>query len=100
MNADKRSTVASGVTVSRPDESNGDVVFEVGWREDDPSNPLCWTLGKKWMVMFTCCALAIPLTMLTSIEGPSQDIFDAHFGVSAMAGSMTIGKDLSCLSAN
>lgn len=88
----KKMTLVPGVTVSRPEEGNGSVIFEVGWKENDPSNPLNWTLGKKWMVMLTCCALAIPLTMLTSIEGPTQDAFNAHFHVNAMAGSMTIGK--------
>ena len=85
-----------GVTVSRPDEGNGSIVFEVGWKENDPSNPLNWTLARKWVVMLTCCALAIPLTMLTSIEGPSQDAFDRRFGVNAQAGSMTTGKGLPC----
>ncbi|KAL8716635.1 MAG: hypothetical protein Q9225_006054 [Loekoesia sp. 1 TL-2023] len=87
----KNLTLVPGVTVSRPDERNGSVIFEVGWKENDPSNPLDWTLAKKWMAMLTCCALAIPLTMLTSIEGPTQDAFNVHFGVNAMAGSMTTG---------
>ena len=88
----KKMTLVPGVTVSRPEEGDGSVIFEVGWKENDPSNPLNWTLGKKWMAMLTCCALAIPLTMLTSIEGPTQDAFNAHFHVNAMAGSMTTGK--------
>ncbi|ERF68060.1 hypothetical protein EPUS_08496 [Endocarpon pusillum Z07020] len=69
----KELTLVSGVTVSRPDEGNGSVVFE------------------KWMAMLTCCAIAIPLTMLASIEGPTQYAFDEHYGVNAMAGSMTTG---------
>ncbi len=88
----KKMTLVPGIRVSRPEEGDGSVIFEVGWKENDPSNPLNWTLGKKWMAMLTCCALAIPLTMLTSIEGPTQDAFNAHFHVNAMAGSMTIGK--------
>lgn len=88
----KNLIVVPGVTVSRPEESDGSVIFEVGWKEDDPSNPLSWTLGKKWFVMLTCCAIAIPLTMLASIEGPVQEAFDAHFGVNAEAGSMTTGE--------
>lgn len=88
----RKMTLVPGVTVSRPEEGKGSVIFEVGWKENDPSNPLNWTMGKKWMAMLTCCALAIPLTMLTSIEGPAQDAFNAHFHVNAMAGSMTTGK--------
>lgn len=80
-----------GVTVSRPEEGDGSVVFEVGFKENDPSNPLNWSLAKKWTAMLTCCALAIPLTMLASIEGPVQEAFDAHFHVNAEAGSMTTG---------
>ncbi|KAL8701427.1 MAG: hypothetical protein Q9201_004911 [Fulgogasparrea decipioides] len=88
----KKMTLVPGVTVSRPEEGgDGSVIFEVGWKENDPSNPLNWTLGKKWMAMLTCCALAIPLTMLTSIEGLTQDAFNAHFHVNAVAGSMTTG---------
>lgn len=90
----EKMTLVPGVTVSRPEEGDASVIFEVGWKENDPSSPLNWTLGKKWMVMLTCCALAIPLTMLTSIEGPTQDAFNAHFHVNAMAGSMTTGNTL------
>ena len=93
-------SLVSGVTVSRPDEKDGSVVFEVGWKENDPNDPLCWTMRKKWTVVLTCCALAIPLTMLTSIEGPTQDNFNAHFGVNAMAGSMTTGKTTDCLTSH
>lgn len=92
----KKRTRVPGVTVSRPDEGDGSVIFEVGWKENDPSDPLSWTLTKKWMAMLTCCALAIPLTMLTSIEGPTQEAFDAYFGVNPMAGSMTTGKTHGC----
>lgn len=85
-------SLVEGITVSRPDEKDGSIIFEVGWKENDPSDPLCWSMRRKWTVVLTCCALAIPLTMLTSIEGPTQDLFNAHFGVNAMAGSMTTGK--------
>ncbi|KAI4090600.1 MAG: hypothetical protein LQ344_004647 [Seirophora lacunosa] len=84
-------SLVEGITVSRPDEKDGSIIFEVGWKENDPSDPLCWSMRRKWTVVLTCCALAIPLTMLTSIEGPTQDLFNAHFGVNAMAGSMTTG---------
>ena len=88
----KKLTLVPGVTVSRPDEGDSSVIFEVGWKENDPSNPLSWTLAKKWMAMLTCCALAIPLTMLISIEGLTQDAFNTYFDVDAVAGSMTTGK--------
>lgn len=88
----KKVTLVPGVTMSRPEEGDGSVIFEVGWKENDSSNPLNWTLSKKWMVMLTCCAIAIPLTMLTSIEGPTEDAFNEHFHVNGMAGSMTVGK--------
>lgn len=81
-----------GVTVSRPDEGDGTVIFVVGWKEKDANNPLEWTLTKKWFTMVACCALAIALTMPTSVEGPTQEAFNERFGVSPMAGSMTTGK--------
>lgn len=81
-----------GVTVSHHD--NGEVVFVVGWRENDPSNPQNWSLLRKWMVMLTCCLIAIAMTIPSSVEGATQDAFDAHFGVNAMAGSMTTGKSI------
>ena len=88
----KKLILVPGVTASRPEEGDGSVIFEVGWKENDPSNPMNWTLSKKWMTMLTCCALAIPLTMLTSIEGPTLDAFSTHFHVNAEAASMTIGQ--------
>ncbi|GAB7352406.1 hypothetical protein MBLNU459_g2833t2 [Dothideomycetes sp. NU459] len=83
--------VVPGVTVSRPSEDTGEVIFVVGWKENDASNPQQWSLAKKWFAMVTICVLSIALTLLTSIEGPSQDAFNEHFGVNALAGSMTTG---------
>ena len=88
----KTLTLVPGVTVSSPEEGDGRVIFEVGWKENDPSNPMNWTLSRKWMTMLTYCALAIPLTMLTSVEGPTLEAFGAHFHVNAEAASMTIGQ--------
>jgi hypothetical protein len=81
-----------GVTVSQPDGDNGEVVFLVGWRENDPNNPQNWSLLRKWMVMLTCCLIAIAMSIPSSVEGATQDAFDARFGVNPMAGSMTTGK--------
>ena len=80
-----------GVTVSQPNGANGDIVLVVGWRDNDPSNPLNWSLLKKWMVMLMCALIAIAMTVPSSVEGATQDAFDAHFGVNGMAGSMTTG---------
>ncbi|KAJ5603217.1 hypothetical protein N7537_006173 [Penicillium hordei] len=80
-----------GVTVSRLNGANGDIVLVVGWRDNDPSNPLNWSLLKKWMVMLMCALIAIAMTVPSSVEGATQDAFDAHFGVNGMAGSMTTG---------
>ncbi|KAL2830149.1 major facilitator superfamily domain-containing protein [Aspergillus pseudoustus] len=81
-----------GVTVSRADEEGNDsTVYVVGWKDNDPSNPLSWSMPKKWLAMTTCCFLGIAFTIPSSIEGPVQPAFDEHFGVSPMAGSMTTG---------
>ncbi|TVY81592.1 putative efflux pump kojT [Lachnellula suecica] len=80
-----------GVTVSRPNGADGSVVFVVGWKDNDPNNPQQWTLTRKWMALVTCCVLAIALTIPTSVEGPTQEAFNKHFGVEPMAGSMTTG---------
>lgn len=80
-----------GVTVSHPNGANGDIVLVVGWRDNDPSNPLNWSLLKKWMVMLMCALVAIAMTVPSSVEGATQEAFDAHFGVNSMAGSMTTG---------
>lgn len=85
-----------GVTVSRSHDEDGSVTFVVGWKENDPNNPQDWTLTKKWIVMCTCSILAISLTLPSSVEGPTQDAFNKHFGVEPMAGSMTTGKNLPC----
>lgn len=79
-----------GVTVSS--KSDGDVVFVVGWGDGDLSNPLNWSLLQKWVVMATCCLIAIAMTIPSSIEGAVQEAFDAHYGITGMAGSMTTGK--------
>lgn len=81
-----------GVTVSNSKASDDSVIFVVGWKENDPNNPQCWPMVKKWTVMVTCCILAIALTIPTSVEGPVQEAFDQHFHVNAMAGSMSTGK--------
>ncbi|PLB53462.1 MFS general substrate transporter [Aspergillus steynii IBT 23096] len=78
-----------GVTVSNSDD--GSPVYVVGWKENDPSNPLAWSLPRKWVAMATCCCIGIALTIPTSVEGPTQEAFDAHFGVNPMAGSMSTG---------
>ncbi|KAB8249535.1 major facilitator superfamily domain-containing protein [Aspergillus flavus] len=80
-----------GVTVSRPQEGDGSTVYVVGWRDNDPSNPQVWSLPRKWMAMINCCCLSIALTIPTSVEGPAQEAFQDHFGVSPMAGSMSTG---------
>lgn len=80
-----------GVTVSQPNGANGDLVLVVGWRDNDPSNPLNWSLLRKWMAMLMCILIAIAMTVPSSVEGATQDAFDARFGVNGMAGSMTTG---------
>lgn len=86
-----------GVTVSRPQEGDGSTVYVVGWRDNDPSNPQVWSLPRKWMAMINCCCLGIALTIPTSVEGPAQEAFQDHFGVSPMAGSMSTGMTLNVL---
>lgn len=85
-------SLVPGVTATRPDEGSGEITFVVGWKDNDPSNPLEWSLTKKWFTMVACCILCIALTMLATVEGPSQDAFDAHFGVNPLAGSMDTGE--------
>lgn len=83
--------LVDGVTVSRPNESDGKVEFLVGWKENDPSNPQLWSLSKKWTATVTCCVIGISLTIPTSVEGSVQDAFNEYYGVNSMAGSMTTG---------
>ncbi|KAJ5124449.1 Major facilitator superfamily domain general substrate transporter [Penicillium bovifimosum] len=81
-----------GVEVSRLGD-NGEVVFLVGWKENDPSNPLNWSLLRKWMVMLTCCLVAIAMTVPSSVEG----IFLIGIGVGSLfAGpfSETFGRNV------
>lgn len=64
-----------------------------GWKDNDPSNPQAWSLPRKWVAMVTCCCISIALTIPTSVEGPTQEAFNAHFGVNTMAGSMSTGRN-------
>lgn len=92
LSTDVPLTLVPGVTVSRPDEADGSVTFIVGWKENDPNNPLNFTMTRKWTVMVACSILAVALTIPSSVEGPTQDAFNAHFGVNPMAGSMVTGR--------
>ncbi|KAJ6031424.1 Major facilitator superfamily domain general substrate transporter [Penicillium herquei] len=80
-----------GVTISKPDGDDGETVFVVGWKDNDLNNPQNWSLVRKWMVMMTCCLIAIAMTIPSSVEGATQEAFDARFNVNSMAGSMTTG---------
>jgi hypothetical protein len=81
-----------GVTVSRPDERDGSVIFVVGWKENDPNDPKAWSMTKKWTTIITTCILTAVLIIPTSVDGPVQAAFNERFGVDALAGSMTTGE--------
>ncbi|KAJ5887398.1 Major facilitator superfamily domain general substrate transporter [Penicillium taxi] len=76
--------LVSGITVS-------DGIFVVGWGENDPHDPLNWSLMRKWSVMVLACFIGIAMTIPSSVEGAVQDAFDEFYGVNSMAGSMTTG---------
>lgn len=80
-----------GVTLSRPAEEDGKIVFLVGWKDQDVKNPQEWSLLRKWTAMVACCLLSIALNIPTSIDGPTQADFDEHYGVSPTQGSMVTG---------
>lgn len=87
------SPLVPGITVSRPDEGDdAKVVFLVGWKEDDPSDPQKWSMARKWALMVTACTLCIVLTIPTSVDGPTQEAFNVYYGVNTMAGSMVTGE--------
>ena len=68
-----------------------DVAFSVAWEEGDPDNPQHWPMTRKWLATVTCCVIGIAMTMPTSIEAPSQLVFNDYYHVNPLAGSMTTG---------
>lgn len=83
-----------GVTLSRPAEHDGSVTYVVGWEDGDPLNPYNWSLFSKWACSFAVCLLAIAISIPSSIDAPVAAEFNEHYGVNAMAGSMTTGMYL------
>ncbi|KAK8118244.1 MFS general substrate transporter [Apiospora kogelbergensis] len=83
-----------GVTATRPAEDNGSVTYTVGWKDEDPLNPQNWTLFRKWEVTFAVCLLTLAITLVSSIDAPVSLEFNEHYGVGAIAGSMTTGMYL------
>lgn len=79
------------VKVLHTDDSEDGVVFVVSSKEHDSNEPQHWPLARQWLSMVTCCVIGIAMTLLTSVEGPAQNTFDAHYGVGPLAGSMTTG---------
>ncbi|KAK7949374.1 Major facilitator superfamily domain- general substrate transporter [Apiospora aurea] len=80
-----------GVTSTRPAEDDGAVTNIVGWKDDDPLNPQNWSLAKKWAVTLAVCLLTLAITLVSSIDAPVAPEFNAHYGVGAVAGSLTTG---------
>ncbi|KAK8005906.1 MFS transporter [Apiospora marii] len=83
-----------GVTATRPAEDDGVVAYIVGWKVDGPLNPQNRTLSRKWAVTFAVCLLTVAITLISSVDAPVAPEFNAHYGVDAVAGSMTAGMYL------
>ncbi|QIW96952.1 hypothetical protein AMS68_002470 [Peltaster fructicola] len=80
-----------GVTISHLDDEAASIVFVVGWPETDLHNPRDWSMTKKWTTIVTTCILTAVLIIPSSVDGATQEAFNAYFGVNALAGSMTTG---------
>ncbi|OJZ91262.1 hypothetical protein ASPFODRAFT_41665 [Aspergillus luchuensis CBS 106.47] len=91
---EKASALLPGVQISRPDEQNGSVTFLVGWKDGDPHNPQNWSCPKKWFCTVATCLIALAITIPGTIDAPISDAFNEHYGVGAIAGSMTTGMYL------
>ncbi|XRM42658.1 hypothetical protein ABZX51_005867 [Aspergillus tubingensis] len=91
---EKASALIPGVQVSRPDEQDGSVTFLVGWKDGDLHNPQNWSRPKKWFCTVATCLIALAITIPGTIDAPVSDAFNEHYGVGAIAGSMTTGMYL------
>lgn len=89
---EKASALIPGVQISRPDEQDGSVTFLVGWKDGDLHNPQNWSRPKKWFCTVATCLIALAITIPGTIDAPVSDAFNEHYGVGAIAGSMTTGK--------
>jgi MFS family permease len=92
--SEKAANRLPGITISRPAEDGGSVVYLVDWKEDDPLNPHNWSRFKKWACIFAVCLLTFSITVPSSIDAPVSLDFNLHYGVGPMAGSMTTGMYL------
>ncbi|KAK0637392.1 major facilitator superfamily domain-containing protein [Bombardia bombarda] len=86
--------VPGGVTVSRPAEHDGSVLYLVGWKDGDSMNPHNWSRRRKWFATFGVSLLTMAITVPSSIDAPVSGAFNEHFGVNPMAGSLTTGMYL------
>ncbi|OJI83251.1 hypothetical protein ASPTUDRAFT_191704 [Aspergillus tubingensis CBS 134.48] len=91
---EKASALIPGVQISRPDEQDGSVTFLVGWKDGDLHNPQNWSRPKKWFCTVATCLIALAITIPGTIDAPVSDAFNEHYGVGAIAGSMTTGMYL------
>ena len=54
----------------------------VGWDENDPENPKCWSTGYKSWLTFQLGMLALAASLGSSIISPAEDAISSAFGVS------------------
>jgi hypothetical protein len=80
-----------GVQVSEASEHNGSEVYQTGWADGDPENPMNWSRARKWWVTTAVCLIAMAVSIPSSIDGPVAPQFNEHYHVGAIAGSMTTG---------
>jgi hypothetical protein len=83
-----------GIEVSRPSEDGPSTIFRVGWKDNDPLDPRNWSLVQKWWSMIAVSFVAIAVTIPSSIDAPVATVFNEHFGVGPMEGSLTTGMSI------
>lgn len=77
---------ASGVRV---DPEKGKDVLIVSWfGDDDPENPMNWSLGKKVFVSFEICLLTTSIYIGSSIYTAGNETVEKTFGVSEVAATL------------
>lgn len=90
-NDEKSEKLPSGVTISRPSETDGSTHFVVGWKDDDPLNPHNWPRSRKWTATATVCLIAMAVCIPGTIDAPVSGQFNEHYDVGPIAGSLTTG---------
>ncbi|KUJ20399.1 putative caffeine resistance protein 5 [Mollisia scopiformis] len=85
-NTHARRNEVSGVLVDP--EKGRDVTIVTWFSDDDPENPMNWSMGKKFLVTFLICLLTFAVYIGSAIYSAGTEEITEVFGVSQVAATL------------